>query len=115
MLVSTQETRHLEIPHCRIDMIDYGKSFASAAQQLISLSQEEADRCRSYYLNPSSLFVSNDVIGASCSSEILRGELGVKSVAVKRLELAKDVVKDVHLRQQKDLAAEIDFMCRSEF
>ena len=86
-------------------------SFSDIAGNVIDLTPKAAARFRQHYLNRSSVEVSDDLIGCSGTSEVFRGRLEGRAVAVKRLRM--DVIKaDPNLRELKDLVTEIDFMCR---
>ena len=66
-------------------------------------------RCRQYYLDRSSVQVSEELIGSSGTSDVFRGYLDNHIVAVKRLRV--DFVENLDAAL-KDLVSEIDFMCR---
>ena len=89
------------------------RRFSTLAGTLVSQSPRGADRCRTFYLDSSLLEISSHLIGCSGTSEIFRGTLGGKTVAIKQLRM--DVVMDRDRKELADLIREICLMCRSVF
>lgn len=86
-------------------------TFFRDAENFMDLTPRRADRFKTLHLDPSTLHVSDDLIGCSGTSQVFRGLLRGRPVAVKRLRM--DVIsRDCSKKDLKDLLTEIDFMCR---
>ena len=84
--------------------------FSTLADQLVPQTPWGAERCKTFYLDRSLLQISNQVIGCSRTSEIFRGVLDGKPVAVKQLRV--ELVENIDRKELKDLIREICLMCR---
>jgi hypothetical protein len=86
-------------------------TFITFAKDLINLTSTGAVRLRKYYLNRASLETTDQLIGRSNTSEVFRGFLDERPVAVKRIRM--DVVQNSCSRKElKDLLTEIDILSR---
>ena len=76
------------------------RCFSTLAEELVPQTLRGAERCKTFYLDRLLLQISNHVIGCSRSSEIFRGVLNGKPVAVKqlRVELVEDIDRKKSLK-----------------
>jgi hypothetical protein len=86
------------------------RRFSTLADTLVPQSPRGAVRYRTFYLDHSLLEISTHMIGFSGSSEIYRGALEGKTVAIKQLR--KEVLCDREGKELKDLISEICLMCQ---
>ena len=86
-------------------------SFSDLAQSLLGITPRGAARLRQHYLDRKSVHISDDLIGCSSTSEVFRGCLGGRDVAVKRLRM-KITRTGTDAKELKDLMTEIDLMSR---
>jgi hypothetical protein len=94
-------------------IIERRPSLVAFAKELINLTSTGATRLRKYYLDRLSLELTDQLIGRSSASEVFRGFLDGKPVAVKRTQM--DVIDSRSRRELKDLLTEIDFLSRSTY
>ena len=86
------------------------RRFSTLADKLIPRTPRGAEKCRTFYLDRSMLQISNHMIGCSRTSEIFRGVLDGRVVAVKKMRV--DIVDDLDRKELKDLMSEICLMCQ---
>ena len=89
-------------------------SFSDLAQSLLGITPRGAARLRQHYLDRKSVHISDDLIGCSSTSEVFRGCLGGRDVAVKRLrmKITRAGRAGADAQELKDLMTEIDLMSR---
>ena len=121
MKLDASQDGDTRIPSCvsdlsKSDLVAYShfglrQSFSDLAVHLINLTPIRAAKYRHFYLDQASVDITDELIGSSATSEVFRGFLDGRPVAVKRLRIDVSQGKNAE-NELRVLVMEIDFMCR---